>query len=448
MLLPSPGAEPNAAPAVRRGWRLSSPWAWGLLLSLPIAALGFWGIERWFRGQSPIAVGILHSRTGPTSDREKLLIEAELLAIEEINRSGGLLGRSVKGVIGDGGTDGPSFARQAERLIRDERVEAIVGCWSPASRKAVVPVVEAADHLLIHPNRHEGLEQSQHVVSLGPLPNQLAAPAVQWCHATLSARRFFVVGSDEAWARAAGAIVADQLAAIGAKLAGERFIPAASVEVSAAVREITAARPDVVLALLDGPPAAALVRRLREAGLRSGDTPVMMFGVTEDDLRAMPRDDVTGSYVVASHFQEDGRTTEKEFVRSFKSRYGSDRTPSEEAFSAYHAVLLWAGAVRAAGSSDVADVRSAIRFQSLATPEGVIAIDPQNLHAWRGFAVGRIRPDGLIELVWSSRGPSRPAPFPATRSRADWARFSATIQREQSSRRTPAPAVSPQGTPP
>ena len=108
--------------------------------------------------------------------------------------------------------------------------------------------------------------------------------------------------------------------------------------------------------------------------------------------------------------------------------------------AAHGAVRLWAEAVREAGTADVAIVRSTIRHQTLPSPEGVIAVDPENRHAWRNLSVGRIRPDGQIDTLWSTRGPTRPTPFPATRSRPEWGRFMVSLQRETALRRPAAPS--------
>jgi urea transport system substrate-binding protein len=161
----------------------------------------------------------------------------------------------------------------------------------------------------------------------------------------------------------------------------------------------------------------------------------MMFSISEDDVRSMPPEDVTGNYVVAGYFPGSDRPSGQSFIRSFKTKYGTDRPASEQATAAYDAVRLWAEAVKEAGTANVATVRSTIDHQTLAGEEGVIAIDPGSRHAWRNLAVGRIRSDGLVETLWSTRGPTRPTPFPTTRSHSEWMKFLALVQREKATRR-------------
>src|SRR5262249_1841664 len=155
---------------------------------------------------------------------EKSMLQAEQLAIKEINREGGLLGRPVEGVEADGRSDGPTFARKAQSLIEEERVSVIFGCWTSSCRKNVKPIVERLGHLLIYPVAYEGLEMSPNIVYTGAAPNQQIIPTVNWCRNQLKARNFFLVGTDSVWPRAVHAIIKDQLRALGAILLGEEYI--------------------------------------------------------------------------------------------------------------------------------------------------------------------------------------------------------------------------------
>jgi urea transport system substrate-binding protein len=388
-----------------------------------LAGLAWFGLDRLLVDRSPIVVGILHSQTGPMAVSEKSMIDAEVLALEEINKAGGLLGRPVRWVIADGASDPPTFARQAERLIRDDKASVVFGCWTSASRKSVLPVFEAADHLLVYPMAYEGLEQSPNIIYTGAAPNQQITPAVQWCHGTLGARRFFLVGSDYIWPHCVNAIAADQIQGLGAECVGEVYIPFGSSDVDAAVRAIVAAKPDVVLSSVAGDSALAFARKLREAGVRPDQTPVVTFAIAEDELRAAAREDFAGNYAAWNYFQSIDRRENQVFVRAFKARYGSDRVTSDVIAAAYTSVKLWARAVEEAGTIDVRQVRNAFRQQSLDAPEGIIAVDAATQHTWRPAAIGRIRTDGQIDIVWSSRTAVRPVPFPISRSRAEWESF-------------------------
>ena len=403
---------------------------WLLLSILSAAAVGGWlTLDRWLFVRRPIVVGILHSQTGPMAVSERSMIDAEVLALEEINRTGGLLGRPVRWVIADGASDGPTFARQAESLIREHGACVIFGCWTSACRKSVLPVVEAHDHLLVYPMAYEGLEMSPNIIYTGAAPNQQITPAVQWCHDTLQARRFFLVGSDYIWPHCVNAIAADQIAGLDAKLVGEAYLPFGSTAADDLAARIAAAKPDVILSTVVGDSALPFARAIRAAGMLPETTPIVTFAVAENELQGPAAADMAGNYAAWNYFQSIERPENLAFVGAFKARYGGERTTSDVIVAAYDSVRLWAQAVREAESADVRPVRNAMRHQSMNAPEGIIAIDPETQHTWRPVFIGQVRGDGQFDIVWTSRTAVRPVPFPISRSRPEWEAFVADLQR-------------------
>jgi urea transport system substrate-binding protein len=398
------------------------PWLTALTIVVVIAAIS---VFRWFHSEiaPPIWVGILHSRTGAMEISEKSMIDAEVMALKEINQSGGLLGREVKWIIADGRSDWPTFAREAQRLIEDEKVSVIFGCWTSASRKSVKPVVERNAHLLIYPMAYEGLEQSPNIVYTGAAPNQQVIPAVSWCYETLKARKFFLVGSDYVWPHCVNEIIKDQLKALGAECAGEAYILFGSKEVGASVEAIKKASPDVIISTVVGDSNAAFYERLQAAGIPPQRIPVLSFSIAEDELRKLPLRDMIGDYAAWDYFQSINRLENQEFVRKFKTIYGPDRATSDVMEAAYCSVLLWAQAVLEAQSEEVPNVLKAIRRQSLNAPEGIVSVDDETQHTWRPVYIGQIRADGQFNLVWSSEKPVRPIPYPNSRSHAEWDAF-------------------------
>jgi urea transport system substrate-binding protein len=421
------GRQP--APSRRRAAVTGRGWIPALTLAT-IAAVAWPLLDRLFVDRRPIVVGILHSQTGPMAVSERAMIDAELLMLERINRSGGLLGRPLRWVIADGASDGQTFAREADRLIREERVSVIFGCWTSACRKGVLPIVEAANHLLVYPMAYEGMEQSPNIVYTGAAPNQQITPAVQWCHDVLGARRFLLVGSDYIWPHCVNAIASDQVRALGDEVVDEIYVPFGSTAVDPAVDAIVATRPDVVLSSIVGDSALAFARALRVAGVSAGDVPVVTFALAEAELAdAAAAAHMAGDYAAWNYFQSLERPENRAFVDAFKARHGADRAISDVMVAAANSVMLWAHAVREAGTADVRAVRQALRHQSLSAPEGIISVDPETQHTWRPVFIGRVREDGQFDVVWSSRTAVRPVPFPLSPSRADWERFVTDLYR-------------------
>lgn len=423
-----PSAPLSAAPALSgpRGWARRRLWlsAGALLGLVAVAALYYgWSIAQL---QPPIKLGLLHSKTGAMAVAESGMIDGEIMAIEEINASGGLLGRPVEAVMTDGRSDAATFAAEAERLISAEHVVSVVGCWTSASRKTVKPIFERHAHLLIYPTPYEGLEQSPNIIYIGAAPNQQVLPALKWA---LDNRgpRIFLVGSDYVWPHAVNAIIKDSLAPLGGQLVGEEYIFFGSAKVDAAVAAIKAARPDVIFSSVAGDSNGPFYRALRAAGVDAKTSPVVSFSVGEGEIQSYPIADLTGHFVAYNYFQSIDTPANKEFLRRFHARYGSDRATSDPVEAGYFAVHLWAQAVRAAGNTDTLAIRDAMLAQSFDAPEGIVSIDRQTQHTWRPLSIGQINPSGQLDVAWSVARPIRPVPYPNSRTPAQWDAFLAEL---------------------
>jgi urea transport system substrate-binding protein len=372
----------------------------------------------------PICVGILHSLTGTMAYSEGPVIDATLLAIDEINRSGGLLGRKVEASVADGRSDAAEFARQAEYLIGQKGARVLFGCWMSAHRKAVLPVVERHDNLLIYPVQYEGLESSPNIFYLGAAPNQQIIPAMRWAFGFLNCRRLFLVGSDYIFPRVAHEIVRDQVKQSGSEIVGECLIPPGSVDVTQVVAEIVRTQPDLIINTINGDSNICFFRSLRTAGITPSRIPTLSFSIGENELRNL---DIPGNYAAWNYFQSIDRLENRIFVDSFRSHYGPQRVTSDPMEAAYVGVKLWAQAVRAAGTSETQQLRDALRHQSLNAPEGPMRIDADSQHTWKTIRIGQVSDDGQFKVTYSSENPIRPEPYPNTRSISEWKSFLSAV---------------------
>ena len=378
----------------------------------------------------PIRIGILHSLTGTMADAESPVVDATLLAVEELNAAGGVLGRPVEAMVVDGRSDPATFAREAERLIDDEQVVTVFGCWTSSCRRTIVPLFEARDNLLVYPVQYEGIEQSPAVIYTGAAPNQQIIPAVEWAYTSLGKRRFFLVGSDYVFPRAANAIVRDTLAELaGAQVVGEAYIPFGSTRVQPAIEQIVAAEPDMILNTINGSTNITFFHELRAAGVRSEEIPTLSFSVSEEQLRRLDVDEMVGDYTAWTYFQSIDSPENHEFVRAFRQRYGQQRVLTDPMEAAYTGVKLWAKAIEEAKSTTPRDIRNAMRNQRLGTPAGDVRVDAETQHLWKTPRIGRVRPDGRFEVVWTAPAPVAPQPYPPSRTAADWKAFLHDLQR-------------------
>jgi urea transport system substrate-binding protein len=408
--------------AVAAGLGLVAVIGFGLLMWRPWeAGRGKAGLVAAPAGE-PIKVGVLHSLSGTMATSTAPVVDATLFAIDEVNQAGGVLGRPVKPVVADGGSDWPTFGREAERLIDEEKVCTIFGCWSSAGRKAVKDVVEAKDHLLLYPVQYEGLETSSNIVYLGAAPNQQIIPAVEWAVHTLHKKRFFHVGSDYVFPRAASEIIKDQLKKLGAELVDEAFIPVAGSNTEAAVAKIVKAKPDMILNTINGDVNIPFFRDLRAAGVKSETTPTLSFSVSEQGLRSLGAGVLTGDYSAYTYFQSIDTPENREFVQRFKEKY-PQRAITDPMETAYLSVKLWAMAVNEAQTLEPRTIRSALKGQRIAGPGGELRFDSDTQHAYRTPRIAQVQPDGQFKVILSAPGPVKPEPFPNTRTAEEWRAF-------------------------
>jgi urea transport system substrate-binding protein len=395
--------------------------AW-LALALVLAGL----LAGWLwdqRGNHRVVrLGILHALTGPMAISEKPMVEAEQLAIEEINAAGGVLGHRIEAVIADTGSNTDIAASKLEQLLTGQKVAAVIGCWTSACRKTVKPIIERHDSLLIYPMAYEGLEKSPNIIYTGAAPNQQVLPAVNWSFENLG-KRFFLIGSDYIWPHAVNAIITDQLKALGGELVGETYLPFGSVDPTAAIEKIRAAKPDVILSTVVGDSNAPLYRGLKAAGLDPKQAPVISFSISETEVQQIPNADFAGHYSAWNYFQTIHRPENTAFVQAFRNRYGASRVVSDVMETAYVSAKLWAQAAERANSLVAEDINQALMGLSYDAPEGIVTIDPATRHTWRSFNMGKIKEDGSINIVWSADYPIRPVPYPSSRSVMDWDSF-------------------------
>jgi urea transport system substrate-binding protein len=401
-----------------------SRWLMGLGTIAAFAVAVWYGWTWLQRVERPIRVGILHSLSGPLRISEESMRDAELLALEQLNAAGGLLGRKVEWIIADGRSDPKVFAQEARRLIETENVCVIFGGLTGICRKSIKEVVEPANHLLVFPSNYEGMDLPSCVVCTGPVPNQQIIPGVNWCFEKLKARKFFLAGcSVDTWSLVSNAIIKDQLKAMGASCVGEKYVTLDGAGVPELVAAIKAAEPDIVLSTIVGDANKPFFELMARQGAAPAKLPVLSFMIAEDELRSLPIKDMIGDYAAWSYFQSIDSTVNRTFVQQFKERFGAEKTTSDSIVAAFNGVNLWAQAVREVGTEATPEVRSALRRQSREAPEGVVTVDAETLHTWRPFHLGKIRSDGQFDIVWSLEKPVRPEPYPILRSRLEWDAF-------------------------
>ena len=361
-----------------------------------------------------VTVGILHSITGTMAISETGSTQAEKLAIKQINESGGVLGRQIKYIQEDGASDWPTFAEKSRKLLVKDKVAAVMGCWTSASRKAALPVFEQYNGMLFYPTFYEGLEQSPNVVYTGQEATQQIIASIDWVVKTKGVKTFYLLGSDYIWPRTSMKIARKHIAKLGLKVVGEEYYPLGHTQFNSVINKVKLKKPDVIFAAVVGGSNVAFYKQVKAAGIDwRKEKPLMLtISVTEDEVLGIGGENLVGAYSSMKYFQSLTNGNNETFVKAFKEMWGEDAVIGDVTQAAYLGPWIWKYAVEKAGSFDIDKLKLALPGIELTTaPEGYVKVHP-NHHLWSKARIGLAREDGQFDVVFESEGLIEPDPFP------------------------------------
>src|SRR5579871_6414544 len=360
-----------------------------------------------------VTVGILHSVTGTMAISETGSVEAEKLAIDQINAQGGVLGRKIKYIQEDGASDWPTFAEKAKKLLVNDKVAAIMGCWTSASRKAVLPVVEQYNGMLYYPTFYEGLEQSKNVIYTGQEATQQILAGLNWIAKEKGAKSFFFIGSDYIWPRTSNKIARKHVEnVLKGKVVGEEYYPLGNTQFNSVINKIKLTKPDVIFTDVVGGSNVAFYKQLKAAGIDLSKQALLTISVTEDEIDGIGGENIAGAYACMKYFQSLDNPNNKAFVPAFKKMWGEKTVIGDVTQAAYLGPWLWKLTAEKAGSFDIDKIAAAspgVEFKG--APEGYVRIH-ENHHLWSKTRVGKALTDGQYEVVYETADLVEPNPFP------------------------------------
>ena len=360
-----------------------------------------------------VKVGILHSVTGTMAISETGSVEAEKLAIKQINDLGGILGRKIEIIQEDGASDWPTFAEKSKKLLVQDRVATVFGCWTSASRKAVLPVFEKENGLLYYPTFYEGLEQSKNVIYTGQEATQQILAGLDWIAKEKNAKTFYLIGSDYIWPRTSMKIARKHIEnVLKGTVVAEEYFPLGHTNFGSVINKMKLKKPDVIYSAVVGGSNVAWYKQLKAAGVNSDKQTLLTISVTEDEVLGIGGENMKGFYSAMKYFQSLDNANNQKFVKSFKEMWGADSVIGDVTQAAYLGPWLWKEAVEKAGSFDVDKVVAASPGIELKTaPEGYVKVHP-NHHLWSKLRVGQWDANGQAKVVYES-DLIEPNPFPA-----------------------------------
>jgi len=373
-----------------------------------------------------IKVGVLHSLSGTMAISETVLKDVALMAFEEINAKGGIMGKKIEPVVVDPASNWPLFAEKARQLITQDKVAAVFGCWTSVSRKSVLPVFEETNGLLFYPVQYEGEELSKNVFYTGAAPNQQAIPAVEYLMSKEGggAKRWVLLGTDYVYPRTTNKILRAFLKSKGVAEADidEKYTPFGHSDyqtIVADIKKFSAGGKTAVVSTINGDSNVPFYKELGNQGLKATDVPVVAFSVGEEELRGVDTKPPVGHLAAWNYFMSIKNPTNDEFIKKWsayakaKNLPGADKPLTNDPMEAtWIGVHMWAQAVTKAKSTDTDKVIAAMAGQTYKAPSGIVSeMDPKNHHLHKSVFIGEVKSDGQFNVVWKTPGPVKAKPW-------------------------------------
>jgi urea transport system substrate-binding protein len=362
-----------------------------------------------------VKVGVLHSLSGTMAISETSLRDVVLMAVDEINAAGGVMGKKIEPVVVDPASDWPLFNEKAKELITVHKVAVTFGCWTSVSRKSCLPTFEEYNQLLFYPVQYEGEEQSLNVFYTGAAPNQQLVPAAEYMMKE-GYKKFYLLGTDYVFPRTANKVLKAFLLAKGVPEANifEEYTPFHHQDyqtIVGKIKKFAAGGNACVMSTINGDSNVPFYKEFANQGLRASDCPIMAFSVAEDELRAMDVPPLVGHLACWNYFQSVETPENKKFVANFKAYCernklpdGKNRVADDPMEAAYFGVYAWKAAAEKAKSFDVDKVREAVYGMKFNAPGGRKEMHKSNQHTLKPVYIGEILASGQFKIIWKSDG--------------------------------------------
>ncbi len=373
-----------------------------------------------------VKVGVLHSLSGTMAISETVLKDTALMAFEEINAKGGVMGYKIEPVVVDPASNWPLFAEKARQLLTQDKVAAVFGCWTSVSRKSVLPVFEELNGLLFYPVQYEGEELSKNVFYTGAAPNQQAIPAVEYLMSKEGggAKRWVLLGTDYVYPRTTNKILRAFLKSKGVadKDIDEKYTPFGHSDyqtIVADVKKFSAGGKTAVVSTINGDSNVPFYKELGNQGLKATDVPVVAFSVGEEELRGVDTKPLVGHLAAWNYFMSIKDPVNDEFKAKWaayakaKKLPGADKPLTNDPMEAtYIGIYMWKQAVEKAKSFDADKVIAAMAGQTFKAPSGIVSkMDEKNHHLHKAVFIGEVKADGQFNVVWKTKGPIKAQPW-------------------------------------
>ena len=344
----------------------------------------------------PIKIGVAVGLSGANSVVAPAVVQSAQLAVDEINASGGILGRKVELEIADDASGAVGAQKAYDTLVFQKNVDAIISMETSAARNAALPIVARGKKPFIYTSFYEGRSCSPWMYVNGWVPEQQVAPVVDYFEKSKGAKTFYLVDNDYAFGRGMLEFTKKYIEQHGGKVIGEEYLPIDGTDWTPILSKIRSAHPDALIsATAGGAPNVALAKQLKGSGLT---LPYGNLAIDEGTAKSMG-DVATGIYMSGSYLTSINTPENKKFLKAMDRQFGKDvKTPNELSEPQYEAFFLYKAAVEKAGTTDPAKVIKALNQVSFDGPRGPVTMD-KSRHTPLAMRLGQIQADGSVKIL-------------------------------------------------
>ena len=343
----------------------------------------------------PIRIGVPVGLSGANSVVAPSVVQSSELAVEEINRAGGVLGRQLALEVADDGSGAAGAQRAFDSLVFQRDVDVLISMETSAARNAGLPIVARGRKPYIYTSFYEGRSCSPWMFVNAWVPEQQVPPIVDHFKAG-GASTYFLIGSDYAFGRGMLAFTKQYIEKTGGSVVGEEYLPMDGTDWTPILNRLRAANPDAIItSTAGGAPNVTLTKQLRAAGI---DKPYGNLAVDEGTAKSMGAD-AAGIYISASYLTSIDSPANKSFLAAMQAKFGADlRTPNDLSVPQYEAIYAYKLAAEKAGSVEPKAIIEALPQVVVEGPRGRIQMNRQR-HAPLTMYLGQVEADGSVRVI-------------------------------------------------
>ena len=346
--------------------------------------------------QDVIKIGIPVGLSGANSVVAPSVVQAAELAVDEINATGGILGKKVVLEVADDGSGAAGAQKAFDSLIFQKKVNVLITMETSAARNAGLPIVSRGKTPFIYTSFYEGRSCNKYMYINAWVPDQQVASVVDYFSKNFKAKTFFLIGSDYAFGRGMLEFTRAYIEKKGGKVVGEEYLPMDGSDWTAIISKLKASGADALItSTAGGAPNVTLTKQLRAAGIK---IPYGNLGVDEGTAKSMGSD-AEGIYVAGSYYTNIDSPRNKQFLAAMQKKFGADlKTPNDLSVPEYEAVWAYKLAAEKAGSVEADKILPFLGQVAVDGPRGTIKMDKQR-HAALTMYMGQVQKDGSIKLL-------------------------------------------------